>query len=121
MLPQGFDWADWSGRSDTIAVWESLPTKVKQRIRTRLMQIDAGLKAGRRLPKEQYYVDRGIGKAKTKSPNPGHRTFEFQDGETRYITHIVPKDDDHDEQINTAIRAREEHMQRKRHERTNRP
>lgn len=108
-LPSGWDWADWDGRAEAEADWEALG-KNRAKLGHRFDEIVA---IGHHLPKEKVHYDQGIGKAKVKYPSPGWRACFFQDGNTRYVTHISLKDDNHDQEIEKALKARAEHMTRK--------
>ncbi|MCC7406756.1 MAG: hypothetical protein IT442_01710 [Phycisphaeraceae bacterium] len=112
-LPAGWGWAVWSESDEVKTVWANLDEKVRQALRQRFMEIDIGRKSGKPLPWEKVHYTDGIGKAKLRKPNPGWRAFFFRDGNTHYVTHIHRKDNDHDKHIESAKRARAEHLSRR--------
>jgi hypothetical protein len=118
-LPEGWGWADWSGAPETRRMWEEeLDERWRQRLIHRFREILAAIECHRPLPREKVHYDRGIGKAKVLTPRPGCRAVFFRDRQLRCITHFSRKgEQDHDEQITTALRARAEHMRRKELER----
>ena len=115
-LPPGVGWANWSGRKATNSDWVRFGQEIKQKFRVRFEQIVVTRSSGRLLPREKFYIIKktgGIGKAKIRTPELSYRAWMFQDGPIWYVTHVVPKADDHDEQTQIAINARDEHMRRK--------
>lgn len=93
--------------------WEELGRN-RHKLDYRFREIAVAESQGKRLPKEKHFTDRGIGKAKVLKPSPGWRAFYFRDGDTRYVTRIALKGDDHDQQIQAALEARAEHESRRR-------
>lgn len=87
-----------------------------QPFRVRFEQVVVSRSIGRPLAKEKFFIIRntsGMGKAKIRTPELSYRAWMFQDGSIWYVTHFAPKADDHEEQTQIALGAREEHLRRK--------
>jgi len=109
-LPDGWDWANWSGKAEAHRFWNELDNRSFQAMRHRFMEIRAARGCGRMLDHTKNFYEGGIGKAKVKYPSPGCRAFHFQYGSTDYLSHFCMKADDHDKQISSANLARKEHL-----------
>ena len=111
-LPEGWNWANWSGKEDSQKSWkESVPENIRAIFWVRFREINSTESSGRRMQHTKAYYDGKIGKAKVVHPSPGWRTMYFRDGNERYITHTSNKgDDDHKKDMQIANVAREEHF-----------
>ena len=116
-LPEGWDWAEWSGREKTILFWQTgLNATLQATFVARFAEIRVAAEANCLLGKSKAYDFRGGGKAKITHPNPGWRGWWFRDGDTRYVTHFTKgstSDGDEEAEEATVATAREEHRSRK--------
>ena len=114
-LPQGWDWADWSGRSEAQRFWQDeLAAKQRAAFNVRFQEMINAIAIGRPQAHEKVFFFQGGGKVKITRPGAGWRAWFFRHGDTYFVTHFTrgtsKKTEDREEV--TTQRACEEHKTR---------